>query len=365
MRLFVTGRSLLTPLDAPGQSTLHAILAGRSLADRGIIDECFLVAPGTPIAATLANPQLDKSIRMALLVAHRAIAAANWTDAALHDSETALFAGTSKGPILSWLAAADQLSATGHIHPDLARQIAGGPGIMAETVARTLGITGQTHTSVAACSSGMHALHRAARAVSTGECRRAIVVASDASIHTLFEASFARLGVLAPPDADGHRRCRPFDAEGRGFFLTEAAAAMVLETTPRVGSIELEQTWIGADATHLLAIDPAARALSRGLRLALKTPVSFIHAHATGTSHDAHELGAIGALAAGAPVVSHKRWLGHSLGAAGLAGVVLSADCHAAGLTLDGQRIVRPARSLSISQGFGGHIGLAVLNDRG
>jgi 3-oxoacyl-[acyl-carrier-protein] synthase II len=364
MHLYLTGYSLLTPLETPSRSTFRAILHGQSLTDRGIIPESLL-RPAAPDPATnlLSNPLIDKSIRMALVAALRATHAAHWSPKIIADPNTALFAATSKGPILSWLAAADHLGSTGQIPPDLAEQIALGPAVMAHHLARALQITGPLHTSVAACSSGMHALHRAARALAHGECDRALVLAADASVHALFESSFARLGVLAPPDADGHRRCRPFDPAGAGFFITEAAAAITLETHPTPNSLQLEQTWIGADATHLLAIDPATRALRTGLRRALTHSVDFIHAHATGTTHDAHELAALRSLTAynSPPIFSHKRWLGHSLGAAGLASLVLSAQCHHAHLTLESQPLPTPARSLTLSQGFGGHIGVAVL----
>ena len=89
---------------------------------------------------------------------------------------------------------------------------------------------------------------------------------------------------------------------------------------------------------------------------------AFVHAHATGTAHDAYELRAIRAACGNqADVFSHKGWLGHSLGAAGLVSVVLSAQCHARGQTLTGVPVPPGSASLTIAQGFGGHVAIVRL----
>ena len=80
-------------------------------------------------------------------------------------------------------------------------------------------------TLSAACASGIYALIRAVMMIQAGEVQRAIVVASESSLHALFTASFARLGVLAPPGYG----CRPFDRQRQGFVISEAAAAVCLE----------------------------------------------------------------------------------------------------------------------------------------
>ncbi len=246
-----------------------------------------------------------------------------------------------------------------------------GTGAMGEFLRERLGLAdGVVHTSVAACSSGLHALHRAAMAIREGECERAVVVASDASLHAMFEGSFARLGVLAPVGADGVRRCEPFGEGGEGFFLVEAAAAVVVETARGLGGRKplawLEESWIGGDGTALIAVDERTEGLRAGLRACGGGGggggLAFVHAHATGTGHDAHELAAIRAVAGEeVEIFSHKKWLGHSLGAAGLVSVVLSVMSHERGETLVGTRVAAGGRSLTVGQGFGGHIGVVGL----
>ena len=64
--------------------------------------------------------------------------------------------------------------------------------------------------------------------IRSGQAKRVLVVASEASVHPLFLGSFARLGVLALPGVG----CKPFDAEREGFLMSEAAAAVKLPSCP-------------------------------------------------------------------------------------------------------------------------------------
>ena len=356
--LAITACELLTPLDVPRAGpyragTWEAMRAGGRVERRAAVDDGLLEG----------EPWLDRSLRLALSVARRALAGAS-------TNGLMLFCGTSKGPIGVMLESCARLRRGAALSSGQALQIALGTGAMGSLLGERLGLPAGT-TSVAACASGLHALHAAALALGRGACERALVVAADASLHPLFEASFARLGVLAPADARGIRRCAPFAPEGRGFFLSEAGAAVVLEhaqgQTPNAKRAVafLEPTWIGGDGTALVALDERAETLRRGLAACLPAPPpAFVHAHATGTTHDAYELAAIRDVCGGLPeVFSHKGWLGHSLGAAGLVSVVLSAQCHARGQTLTGAPVPPGSASLTIAQGFGGHV--AVVRLRG
>ena len=177
--------------------------------------------------------------------------------------------------------------------------------------------------------------------------------------------------MLSPASADGTPRCEPFDPAGEGFFLIEAAAAVLLESSDFSTQHSefsplawLDDSWIAADSTGLLAIDPVTDSLRAGLRhmRPLHWPLAFIHAHATGTAHDAHELAALhDVFGKSVPIFSHKKNLGHSLGAAGLLSVALSALSHHHGETPIGTAVSGDSTSLTIAQGFGGHIGIIAL----
>jgi 3-oxoacyl-[acyl-carrier-protein] synthase-1 len=342
--------ALLTPLDAAEHTTWEAIQAGRRVASRTAVADEFLAGEAS----------LDRSIRLALGVAQRALPRELARG-------TVLFCGTSKGPVGVMLEACRQLNQGQALSAAAAEQVALGVGAMGSILQRELATDhdGGAVTSVAACSSGLHALHRAAQALWRGECGRALVVAADASLHPLFAASFQRLGVLAPADARGVRRCVPFGASGAGFFLIEAAVALLLEAAPATPPLAfLEETWIGGDSTALVAIDERGVSLRAGLAACMPAAdgLAFVHAHATGTGHDAFERAAIQAVCgAHVPTFSHKAWLGHALGAAGLVSVALSALCHQQGRTLEGLPIAPQRPSLTIAQGFGGHIAVARL----
>jgi 3-oxoacyl-(acyl-carrier-protein) synthase len=340
----ITQLAVLTPL-GDSLATWDAICAGKRIGERVAVADALLDPDTT----------LDRSIRLALTAARE-----------VHNGseDVQLFCGTSKGPVGTYLSACEKLARGEALDLHQAEHIALGVGAVGAIVRRKLKLHPPAHTSVAACSSGLHALHRAASAIRHGECQRALVVAADASLHPLFAASFDRLGVLAKPNDQGVRTCEPFGETGGGFFLVEAAAAIMLEAPAALADRQpiawLENSWIGADSTDLIAIDPLTQTLRHGL--SSQQPPAFVHAHATGTGHDRYELAAIrSALGHDVPVFSHKQYLGHSLGAAGLVSVVISALAHHHRRTPPGHPVPPNAASLTIAQGFGGHIGLIAL----
>lgn len=352
----ITGVGLVTPLGTGVEQTWAALLAGRSINTHAKV----------PMDA---SPGFSRVSSLAMRAAKEAVA-----DNDL--SGTALVVGTSKGPIESWLEAPSTLS-------DVEGPRAFGLASVACDLAREFSITGPKLTLSAACASGLHALIRGAMMIESGEATRVLVVAAEASVHPLFIANFARLGVL-PAEGVG---CRPFDLNRDGFLMSEAAAAVVLEssTAVRAGDgISVEKYALVADATHLTGVDPEGRALRHALaRSTGDRSFDLLHAHGTGTAaNDAVELSALDETVletAVRPIVySHKAALGHSLGAAGLVSVVLNVVSHRAGIIPANVRTREPLpshklsipstttrrrvrRSLVVAAGFGGAIGVVEL----
>jgi 3-oxoacyl-(acyl-carrier-protein) synthase len=351
----IKSMALLTPLGVTPAENWHAIVNDRQTLQRSVpVPEIEkLLIRRFPHTAHL--PKIDRVVQIALLAAADAL---DQTDNPRLSEADGLFIATSKGPIQTMIRALANPLGVEAMDAEL---IALGPAAIGYHLRQQLGSPGEVHTLVAACAGSLAATSRAFNALLSNRFRRAVVVAADSSLHPMFDASFARLGVLAPADENGNRQCRPFDAAGRGFFMTEAAAAMVLEFSP-VGDLHIEGTWLGGDATDLLATDSAARSLRRGISsLAGDTRIDFVHAHATGTRHDAHELAAISAIRP-SYIFSHKRFLGHSLGASGLVALVLSAMCHRHQKTLLGDALPPSSTSLTLAQGFGGHIGVVRMH---
>lgn len=215
--------------------------------------------------------------------------------------------------------------------------------------------------------------------IQSGQFDRVLVVAAEASVCPLFLASFARLGVVPPPGAG----CRPFDRSRCGFLMSEASAAVLLESAGCGLGVAVDHFAVGADATHLTGMDHDALALRRVLRRAIADgPLDLIHAHGTGTEmNDAIELAVLDELTPPGvrpAVYSHKGALGHSLGAAGLVSVVINVICHRSGIIPPNVRTTDPLpvqrlairaassrrqinRSLAIAAGFGGAIAAVSL----
>jgi 3-oxoacyl-[acyl-carrier-protein] synthase II len=296
-RVALRSWGLTCPLGEDVASAWDALLAGRFITDHAKSDRRAL-----ELARSVAAPLLK---------------------AGIHPG-AALVVGTSKGSVENWLDASGDIERRVH-----------GLADVAAAIAREWNLRGPRLTVSAACASGLHALIRAAMMIRTGEVRRALVVATEASVHPLFLGSFQRLGVLAKAGAG----CRPFDRNRDGFVMSEAAAAVLLEAadpdeSPRTAvhgsspapQIFLDRFALAGDATHLTGGDPGARTLRYLLdRVIDGRPVDLVHAHGTGTPlNDEAELAAIEAAVATVPdatppaVYSHKGALGHSLGAAGL-----------------------------------------------
>jgi len=342
--LVITGLGLVTPLGQTVDQTWQALLAGRCIQDHAQV-------PGIESA---------KAIRLATLAAQEALRQSGWNANVRGDLGTALVMGSSKGPVDEWMRGP---------WPHLMA----GVGQTAGLLAQELAIGGPRTTISAACASGLEALAVAANMIIHGHAGRALVVAVEASVHPLFISSFARLGVTAPP---GHG-CRPFDRHRRGFLMSEAAAAVCVESSDNpIGQplAAIDRWALGGDAVHLTASDPAGQTLRRLLAHVIDgRPVDLIHAHGTGTiMNDPIELAALESLiTTPTPLYSHKGALGHSLGASGLVSIVLNCLSHEHGLAPPNIRTHDPlpanamminhqstnariVRSLAIATGFGG-----------
>lgn len=359
----ITGLGLFTPLGRTTHDTWRALLDGKSIHDHA------------PLESSLKS--LPRISGLAIEAAREAISQSHWTDHPI--PETALVVGTSKGPIETWIKSDNLQIAVGGWNFGLAQ--------LAADISKNIPeIDGPSLTLSAACASGLHALIRAALMIQSGQAARVLVVAAEASVHPLFLASFRRLGVLPPPG----ELCRPFDQNRRGFLMSEAAAAICLESSESISKpiATIDRFAIGSDATHLTADDPDGKTVRRLLHQVVSNqPVDLIHAHGTGTIlNDPIELAAIESVLDNIPgeppsIYSHKGALGHSLGAAGLISIVLNCMSHETGvvpgnvnssdplkcrgLAISNQPTNRPIRrSLACASGFGGAVAaLSLISD--
>ncbi len=356
----ITGVGLVSPLGRTAADTWSALLGGRHITDHTRLEP-------------VERLHLPRVSSLAIESAQQAVTQARWTAG----SDIAIVACTSKGPIEEWIRPAVGPTSDYLGGGDLSKDRCYGMGSLSGDIAAALRAgEGPRLTLSAACAGGLQALIRGALLILNGEAERVLVVAAEASVHPLFLASFRRLGVLPPPG----ELCRPFDVHRRGFLMSEAAAAICLEsptlTGPRLAAVDRFAT--GADAVSLTGSDPEAEALGR-LIAAVSTdcPFDLVHAHGTATGlNDAAELTAFARHlsngGAGTSLYSHKAALGHTLGASGLVSAVLNVMAHTSSqippnvntrspmpTALGLPRVVERRRithSLACAAGFGGGI---------
>ncbi|MBF6157404.1 aminotransferase class I/II-fold pyridoxal phosphate-dependent enzyme [Nocardia cyriacigeorgica] len=188
-----------------------------------------------------------------------------------------------------------------------------------------------------ACSSSLSAIHLACTALATGECDQALAGGVNLVLTPAVGIFYTQAG-LSAPDA----RCKPFSGAADGIVRGEGAAVLVLRrladaqaaglpiyavitgsavnSDGRSNGITAPNRW----AQQQVVEQAYARAGVRAQQ------VDFIEAHGTGTVlGDMIEVKALGALHAGRTrpcgIGSVKGNLGHTEGAAGIAGVIKAA----------------------------------------
>lgn len=238
-----------------------------------------------------------------------------------------------------------------------------------------LGLEGPAVVVSTACSSSAKVFGSAQRMIDAGIIDAALVGGVDSlCLTTLYGFQSLQLTSRGP--------CRPFAADRDGISIGEGAAfALLARPGPetRAGSIALLGVGESNDAYHLSSPHPeglgARFAMQAALAAAGVAPeqVDYLHLHGTATpSNDRAESRAVlGVLGAAVPCSSTKGATGHTLGAAGAVGAVVSALALAQGFMpggvntavadpalgvnyLTATRNVAPSRVLSNSFGFGG-----------
>jgi 3-oxoacyl-[acyl-carrier-protein] synthase II len=364
----ISGIGLISPLGASALQTWDALIAGRFITDHARAVGC---ADGA-----------DRIHALAASAVGEALDDAGWLGRPIESARTALVVGTSKGAIETWLTpppvTSDNSASAGEA------RLRGLASLSAHLRGVFPSLDGTAITLSSACASGLHALIRGVMMIRSGEADRVMVIGAEASVHPLFLASFKRLGVL-PREGIG---CRPFDRDRDGFLMSEAAAAVCLESIKkanpdRTAYARVDRFALGGDATHMTGGDPHGQLLRRLLgRVVAQRMVDLVQAHGTGTTfNDPIELSAIDELCGSESppaIYSHKGALGHSLGAAGLVSIALNCLMHrrqiippniqthhplpVRRLLLGREVIERPIRSsVAMAAGFGGPTAIVSL----
>lgn len=227
-----------------------------------------------------------------------------------------------------------------------------------------------------ACVSSAQALIDGAELLQDGRCDQCIVIGYDA-ITPFVAQGFRSL------EADSALPARPFDRRRDGLSLGEAACAVVLRRDSDVPPARVLARLAGwgasNDANHISGPSRDGAGLALAIERALvgldKSRVRAVCAHGTATRYnDAMEARAFHAAFGGhpPPVFGIKGAVGHTLGAAGLLEVIVSAHALRRGLVpptvgfTEGEtefaldvvhgapREIQPGLLLSTNSGFGG-----------
>lgn len=271
---------------------------------------------------------MDPQQRMLLEVSWEALEHAGIPPSSLHGSSAGVFLGicstdfshrTTVEPI-------DAYSGTGTAF-----------SVAAGRISYTLGITGPCVAVDTACSSSLVAVHQACRALEGRETNLALVAGVNAILVPKSHVFFSALRAMSPVG-----RCKSFDASADGYVRSEGCGVVLLKRLAdaqrdgdRIFAV-IRGSAVNQDGRSNGLTAPSGIAQEAVMRAALEragwapADVAYVEAHGTGTAlGDPIELQAIGAVHRGRPdavwVGSLKSQIGHSEGAAGIAGLIKAA----------------------------------------
>ncbi|MGW7103632.1 type I polyketide synthase [Streptomyces sp. NPDC054838] len=299
--------------------------SGGFIDDADVFDsDFFSIAPREAAA-------MDPHHRLLLPCAWRALEDSGRAPGELSGTETGVFVGVMGGEwgrlTMSDLARVTPLLGAGS-----------SAGMAANRISYHFNFTGPSLAVDTACSSSLVAVHLAASALLTGECDTALAGGVNIVLSPSLGLVYEQLGLAA---SDG--RCKPFSADADGIGRGDGVGLVVLRRLDdaladgqRVYAV-LRGSAVNQDGRSNGVVAPnrwsQQRVLNSAYRRAGTTPdrVAFVEAHGTGTVlGDAIECAALGAVH-GVPretpcaVGSVKGNLGHTEGAAGIAGLIKAA----------------------------------------
>jgi 3-oxoacyl-(acyl-carrier-protein) synthase/SAM-dependent methyltransferase len=245
------------------------------------------------------------------------------------------------------------------------------PGGLASMVANRTSFVfdwrGPSETVDTACSSGLVAVHRALRALRSGECEVAVVGGVSLLLSDVESARLADLGVLA---ADGV--CRAFDAAASGQARGEGVGVLVLkrlDLAKRDGD-RVRAVVAGSAVSHaggsaasltLPSSTSQARAVAEAWNDAGAVPdaTGYVEAHGAGTAHgDRSEVSALrsafatlGVKAGDWRVGSVKPAIGSLDACGGIAGLISAVAAVEDGFRPALARLKTPAPDLDLEEG--------------
>ncbi|KDN17487.1 type I polyketide synthase [Amycolatopsis rifamycinica] len=213
------------------------------------------------------------------------------------------------------------------------------PNLAASRLANRLDLRGPAYTVDAACASSLIAVDHAVRELATGRCDVVLAGGVHHCHDITFWSVFTQLGALSPSE-----RIRPFHRDADGVLIGEGTGVVVLKRLAdaerdgdRVYAV-ITGTGVASDGRTASLASPDSggqvRAVRQawaaaGLDPAAPDSIGLLEAHGTATpAGDAAELATLAAVfgSTGSAVLgSVKSMIGHTMPAAGVAGLVKAA----------------------------------------
>lgn len=389
----ITGIGIVSPIGNTIDDVIQNLKASKGAMPQKVyfLDSSF---PSLPVfrAISSSHPDIatnsERYITFGLQATETAVRDSGIKLEKVSEGNVGVVVSSSKGGVQSMQHAMNEIHTTGVLQNPKYYFENAGPESLSLCIAHKYMITGPVKSVATACATGTHSIISGARMIEDGVVDVCIVGASDASIDPLMLAGYHRMGVYSLD------MIRPFDRRRDGFLIGEGAGVLVLESEEHAHAraarvyAEIEAFSEGQETHNALHYDVETNALSyllKKMHAALHfCEIDYINAHATGTqAGDAYETDQIkkgfGAHAYRIPVSSTKAFTGHLLGASGAVEAIFSLLALTEGFVpptlhyaerdeacdLDyvpnQMRTKKMQRVLSLSMGFGGHIGILVF----
>lgn len=242
----------------------------------------------------------------------------------------AVVIGTSTSGVLAFEEAYRDRDAAGELPPSFDHEHTQDVFSVARYVRSALGLTGPAFVVSTACASSSKSLIDAHHLIAAGLCDAAVVGGVD-TLCRLTLRGFASLDLIS------ERPCRPCDVDRDGISIGEAAGLALLERQPRDDRTGLRPVALlgygaSSDGYHISAPHPEGKGAIAAMARALATSglrpeeVDYVNMHGTGTrANDAVEDRAVAhVFGTATPCSSSKGWMGHTLGAAGIVGALIT-----------------------------------------
>jgi 3-oxoacyl-[acyl-carrier-protein] synthase II len=347
-RVVITGMGALTPLGLTLDETWQGLLHTRSgIGPITLFDASDLpVRVAGEIKGFDATRYIDrKQVRRTSRTTHLAIAAAAM---ALHDAQLDVTQidpyciGVSLGAGVAGLDKTVEgvmSIADGGTRVNPLGVVSSLANMPAALTAAQFNLQGPNTTVVTACASGVQAIGEGAEMIRRGWADVMLAGGSDAPILRIGILGFNAMGALA--QRNDETACRPFDATRDGTTLGEGSAVLILEElshAQRRGAriyAEVLGHATNLDTNNIVEPDMTGQSAANTMRAAINrsglqpSEISYVHAHGTATkANDIAETRGIKIVFGKKPppISSIKSMTGHTLGAAGAIGVVVSAQ---------------------------------------